>query len=122
MKEEAAKKKAEAAKSKEEAVRQKEEASRMKEKTVNTRSHLTNKRSVSHEDNTGSSTSKRQKVNVNNNNNDAIIEDTGFDDNQCCACFLMYKEDQLEQIGLLWVKCVCKRWIHENCYEDVLAN
>ena len=32
------------------------------------------------------------------------------------------EEDQLEQTGLLWVQCVCKRWIHEDCYEDVLTD
>ena len=38
------------------------------------------------------------------------------------VCFLTYEEDQLEETGLLWVQCVCRRWIHEDCYEDVLTD
>ena len=44
----------------------------MKGKTTSTRSHLTYKRSISLEENAGSSTSKRQKVNI-NDDNDTII-------------------------------------------------
>ena len=42
-------------------------------------------------------------------------------DNQCCVCFRTYEEDQLEQTGLQWVQCICKRWVHEDCYEEVLT-
>ena len=44
------------------------------------------------------------------------IQNTEFN-NQCCVCFRTYEDDQLEQTGLQWVQCVCKRWVHEDCYE-----
>ena len=43
-------------------------------------------------------------------------------DNQCCVCFRTYEEDQLEQTGLQWVQCVCKRWVHEDCYDEILTD
>ena len=53
---------------------------------------------------------------------DATIQGNEFDENQCCVCFHTYEEDQLEETGLLWVQCVCRRRIHEDCYEDVLTD
>ena len=37
------------------------------------------------------------------------------------SCFCMYEEDLTEQIGFQWVQCVCKRWIHKDCYKQVLT-
>ena len=38
------------------------------------------------------------------------------DENQCCVCFEMYEPDTE------WVQCVCKRWLHEDCYTEVLVD
>ena len=46
-----------------------------------------------------------------------------FDDNNvCCVCFRTYEEDLEEETGFLWVKCVCQRWIHEDCYSEVVMD
>ena len=34
----------------------------------------------------------------------------------------MYEEDQAEDTGFQWVKCVCQRWIHEDCITEVLTD
>ena len=86
---------------------------------ASTRSQVAYKRSRSHAE--AISTSKRQKISV-NDDDDTTIQDSEFDENQCCVCFRTYEEDQLEETGLLWVQCVCKRWIHEDYYEDVLTD
>ena len=31
-----------------------------------------------------------------------------IDSNVCCVCFCTYKEDQEEETGFSWVKCVCQ--------------
>ena len=41
----------------------------------------------------------------------------GFDKNQCCVCFRTYKEDVVEDTGLDWLQCACKRWLHEECID-----
>jgi len=38
------------------------------------------------------------------------------DMNQCCMCFEMYEPDTE------WVQCVCKRWLHEECYTEVVVD
>ena len=66
----------------------------------------------------------RDKISVNDDadDDDATIQGSEFNENQYCVCFRTYEEDQLEETGLLWVQCVCRRWIHEDCYEDVLTD
>ena len=32
-----------------------------------------------------------------------------FDENQCCVCFRTYKDDMVEDTGLDWLQCACKR-------------
>ena len=52
-----------------------------------------------------------------------LSSDTGGElENQCCVCFRTYEEDLTEQTGFQWVQCVCKRWVHEDCYEEVLTD
>ena len=36
--------------------------------------------------------------------------------NLCCVCFGSYEED--EGTGRQWLKCICERWIHEDCIID----
>ena len=43
---------------------------------------------------------------------DVLSEDA----NQCCVCFEMYEPDTE------WVQCVCKRWLHEDCYTEVIVD
>jgi len=31
-----------------------------------------------------------------------------YNDNQCCVCFCTYEQDQIEETGFTWVRCVCK--------------
>lgn len=71
---------------------------------ASTRSQVAYKRSRSHAE--AISTSKRQKISVNDDDDDATIQGSEFDENQYCVCFRSY-EDQLEETGLLWVQCVC---------------
>lgn len=40
-----------------------------------------------------------------------------FDENQCCVCFRTYEEDVVEDTGLDWLQCACKRWLHEECID-----
>ena len=120
-KQEAAKKKAEAARKKDQAAKQREETFRKKGEVASTRPQVAYKRSRTHAE--AISISKRQKISVNaDDDDDATIQGSEFDENQCCVCFRTYDEDQLEETGLLWVQCVCRRWIHEDCYENVLID
>ena len=107
------KEKEEAAKKKRGAAKEKEEASRKKVEAASTRSQLGHKRITSGEE--ASSSNKKQNV---------IVDDSVQNkfENQCCVCFRTYEEDQLEQTGLQWVQRVCKRWIHEDCYEEILTD
>jgi len=47
---------------------------------------------------------------------------TQCNNDQCCVCFRTYEEDQEEETGFLWVQCVCQRWIHEDCYSEVVMD
>ena len=49
---------------------------------------------------------------VNEPSPDVLSEDA----NQCCVCFEMYEPDTE------WVQCVCKRWLHEDCYTEVIVD
>ena len=40
------------------------------------------------------------------------------DSNQCCVYFEFYDEDEETE----WVQCVCKRWLHEDCYTEVVVD
>jgi len=40
-----------------------------------------------------------------------------LDSNQCCVCFEFYDQDDTE-----WVQCVCKRWLHEDCYSEIVVD
>ena len=39
-----------------------------------------------------------------------------IDRNQCCACLEIY--DATTE----WVQCVCQRWMHEDCYAEVVLD
>ena len=48
--------------------------------------------------------------------------DANIDSNVCCVCFRTYEEDQEEETGFSWIKCACQRWIHEDCYSEVVMD
>ena len=48
-----------------------------------------------------------------NNDSPSIVD---LDSNQCCVCLEMY--DGTTE----WVQCVCQRWLHEDCYSDVILD
>ena len=125
-KEEAAKKKEEAARKKAEASRQKQELARKKTDQLDTRSRLQHKRASA---GTTSLSKKRAADENDTEPGESDVDDTEMYrmhnaevDNQCCVCFRTYEEDQLEQTGLQWVQCVCKRWVHEDCYDEILTD
>ena len=35
-----------------------------------------------------------------------------------CVCFEFYDEDEETE----WVQCVCKRWLHKDCYTEVVVD
>jgi len=41
------------------------------------------------------------------------------EDAVCCECNVSYEDDG---IGEEWVRCACKRWIHENCIDEVIVD
>ena len=45
-----------------------------------------------------------------------------FDPNQCCVCFRTYEEDVLEETEFNWIKCVCERWVHEDCINEIIMD
>ena len=45
-----------------------------------------------------------------------------FNENECCVCFVSYKEDILDQSGKDWVGCACGQWLHEDCAEDCVLD
>ena len=47
---------------------------------------------------------------------------TDLDQNQCCVCFRTYEEDVLEETEFNWIKCVCERWVHEDCISEVVMD
>ena len=109
-----------------EAARQKEEMARKKRGAPSTRLRLQRKRTS-----TGTTSLNKKQVIVEGDlePEESDVDDTEMyrthsaeSDNQCCVCFHTYEEDQLEQTGLQWVQCICKRWVHEDCYEEVLTN
>ena len=46
---------------------------------------------------------------------------TGINENTCCECLRTYEDDIKRSTGAEWVKCVCGRWLHEDCIpvEDI---
>jgi len=137
-KEEAAKKKEEAAKKKQEAAKRKEEAAKKKGKTARKKAE---QESRSHQ--------RCNNVAVSNvdeeEDDDDVDEDNGDDDdglarpsrsaarvnkndvmennNWPMLCVVrMFEEDQYEETGFLWVKCAHQRWVHEDCYSEVLTD
>ena len=38
--------------------------------------------------------------------------------NQCCVCFEFYDEEEESE----WVQCACKKWLHEDCYTEVVVD
>jgi len=41
-----------------------------------------------------------------------------LDSNQCYACFEFYDQDE----DTKWVQHVCKRWLHEDCYSEIVVD
>lgn len=56
---------------------------------------------------------KKRKTTSSAAKNDGNI----IDPNQCCVCFRTFEDDEVEKTGLEWVKCVCNRWLHEDCID-----
>ena len=52
----------------------------------------------------------------------ASMVSTDLDQNQCCMCFRTYEEDVLEETEFNWIKCVCERWVHEDCISEVVMD
>ena len=137
-KEEAARKKEEAAKKKEEIAKKKEEAARKKlEKATGSTTRQISRR----QKDTYSSAAKRRRINSDEHTEDEPLDDemqetlsvdqpnmetegssANIDSNVCCVCFRTYEEDQEEETGFSWVKCVCQRWVHEDCYSEVVMD
>ena len=136
-KEEAAKKKAEeVAKKKEETVRRKEEAAKRKEEAAKKRaekSHSKRKASVARmsaakrsndvdpDDGILQSEDENTELDVEGVRGSKIAS-ADFNENQCSICFRTYEEDVLEETELCWLKCVCKRWVHEDCVTEVVMD
>ena len=144
-KEEAARKREEAVKKKEEAAKKKEEAARKKlEKATG----LT-RQAYRQQKDALSSAAKRRRVNsdehteadpLDDEMQETLLEDNpvihdqlesegskgssdaNIDSNVCCVCFRTYEEDQEEETGFSWIKCACQRWIHEDCYSEVVMD
>lgn len=55
-------------------------------------------------------------------NTDTVDAADDHDDNQCCVCFRTYEEDKIEETGFIWVRCVCGRWVHEDCYSEAVMD
>ena len=53
----------------------------------------------------------QRKADHNESDSDSI------DENQCCVCFQTYEDDMVEDTGLDWLQCACKRWPHEECID-----
>ena len=42
------------------------------------------------------------------------------DDTICCECNVSYEDDVHNGSREDWIHCACKRWIHENCIDEVV--
>ena len=125
-KEEAAKRKEAAAKKKEEAARKKVEAARQNQELAGKETDQLDRRLRLKRKRTSVGTNKKRVNDTEPGESDVNvdmyrIQNAEFN-NQCCVCFRTYEDDQLEQTGLQWVQCVCKRWVHEDCYDEVLTD
>ncbi|XP_065895961.1 uncharacterized protein [Dysidea avara] len=127
------KRKQEAAHKKEEAAKKKEEAARRREavrsKGRNNEDQASTSISRKRRNNASNSVSNKRLRFIEDDNNSTrhniVYDDTttdDYDDNQCCVCFRTYEEDQIEETGFLWVRCVCGRWVHEDCYSEVVMD
>ena len=47
--------------------------------------------------------SRQRKADHNESDSDSV------DENQCCVCFQTYENDMVEDTGLDWLQCACKR-------------
>ena len=145
-KQEAARKKEEAAKKKEEAARRREvvrskgrnnedqaSTSISRKRRNNAASTVSNKRLRCIEDDNNSESSDEGSVSPvellrpthSGTRHNIVYDNTttdDYDDNQCCVYFRTYEEDQIEETGFLWVRCVCGRWVHEDCYSEVVMD
>ena len=145
-KQEAAHKKEEAAKKKEEAARRREavrskgrnnedqaSTSISRKRRNNAASTVSNKRLRCIEDDNNSESSDEGSVSSvellrptrSGTRHNTVYDDTttdDYDDNQYCVCFRTYEEDQIEETGFLWIRCVCGRWVHEDCYYEVVMD
>ena len=120
--EQTAKRKKLAAKKKVEAAKRKEEIARKKEEAVRKKQEKTTRSATRQVDHTLSSTAKRRKADPEQHEINTPPPDDEEMQNVCCVCFRTYEEDLEEETGLLWVKCVCKCWIHEDCYSEVVMD
>jgi len=99
-----------------------EEGGSSQEKSRSSKEGSANKKQKITADNAGSSNYIDEETGVVAIEN-GLSSDTGGElENQCCVCFCTYEEDLTEQTVFQWVQYVCKRLVHENCYEEVLTN
>ena len=117
-----AKRKELATKKKVEAAKRKEEIARKKEEAVRKKQEKTTRSSTRQVDHTLSRTAKRRRADPEQHEINTPLPDDEEMQNVCCVWFRTYEEDLKEETGLLWVKCVCKRWIHEDCYSEVVMD
>ena len=47
----------------------------------------------------------------------ASKNDDNINPKECCVCFRTFEDDEVEETGLEWVECACKRWLHEDCID-----
>jgi len=45
-----------------------------------------------------------------------------IDMDRCCMCFTSWQGDVIEGGGAEWIFCLCGRWLHEDCVEDVVQD
>ena len=45
-----------------------------------------------------------------------------IDTDRCCMCFALWQDDIVEGGGAGWIFCLCGRWLHEDCVEDVVQD
>jgi len=109
-------------------LRQKAEEKRRKKATAVRKRLITGKRTqknanVEHENMSESdelvepSTSKLLKEAEQSEDGDVDNEDAVYSE-----CNVSYEDDARNGYGEEWVCCACKRWIHENCIDEVIMD
>ena len=61
---------------------------------------------------------KQPRLGSNPSSSHGLTTSVDVDENECCVCFSMYREDEDDD----WVQCACSRWLHEGCITDVIID